>query len=181
MLGRAVHRELLEAMRAMKWIETEEFAPDLAYLEEIDEQGLVDDWLLINPQQRRASHELPSVGHRALFLRQRRVGRKGRFGVISESKHRPAALRIAGARKSYGDAIIDALAEPRVGAALLYPVVESVELTEPGRKPSERDVTIAVVLVAPASALGANQQVLKFVVKNMLLEDEPVVDAEGQT
>lgn len=174
-IGAIDHADLLTALRDLRWLTDDYFAPDLAFFEEL--AGQVDDWVVVMPQlaTRGSYRVLPSVGRRSLFRRDRTRGPL--FQAISDPKHRHAARRIAGSVVAYGDPAIEALHQDRRGALLVYPLIE--EDLDPPRTDDELDpkkVVIAFTLVAPRSALGGSGQLVQFEARNKALEKAAIVD-----
>lgn len=167
---------LLTALTGLVWLRPGYFRPDLAYLGEITDDEAVHDWAVILPQLHTAPIELPGIGPRNLFERQRRTRAEGvavdLFGALalSDPKHRPAAVRIAGARPSWADPAVDALVRPRRGAIILYPVVE-----QPTTAPQPDQIVIALSLYAPADALTRSGQVVQFRPRDSSTPKAPIV------
>ncbi|GAA2229049.1 hypothetical protein GCM10010232_14030 [Streptomyces amakusaensis] len=163
--GRLDAEEFLDLVQALKWDAPGRFGPHLAYLKEITRLSQVDDWTVIAPQHISKNNRC-SVGasSRAFSWFGRRRRRGDAFGAISEPKHRPAALRIAGALSHGGNDTVEGLVAERRGVVCLYPVVEpahraGIEATgtvEPGQ------VVMAFTFVAPASARSSDGKVLRF-------------------
>lgn len=176
MHGILPHGVVIGALRSLRWITPDYFAPDLAYYEEL--AGQVDDWVVVLPQtgNRGYKRKLPGVGERSLFRRERT--RYPLFQNISDPKHRHAVLRIAGARPAYGDAVVENLRRARRGALLIYPLVEQ-DLAPPrsadAMKPS--DVVVAFNLVAPIGAGPPSGQLVQFVARNKADAKAAIVDA----
>lgn len=153
LVGEVPAEMLLQALDGLIWLRESYFAPDLAYIKEITGTG-VTDWVVIAPQPRDGTRELEGLGPRGVASRQRRRG--DLFGALSDPKHRPPAARIAGARPSWEDYLIDSLARDHRGALLVYPVVE------PSTASNAREVVVAFTLFAPLSAQSPNGQVVQF-------------------
>lgn len=173
------HDEVVALLRKLEWSAEQQFAPHLAYLEEIGRNPRqVDDWLIVAPQHIGGSKYL-SLGSRerrfSWFGRERRRGPL--FGAISEPKHRPALLRIAGALPSCGDDATDALAAPRRGALALFPLVEPVNvpyIDSDGHLEPER-LVLAFAFVAPNSARGRDNRVVRFTTIDSSRQGEPII------
>lgn len=154
---------VLNVLHQLIWVDfSDQFRPDLAYLEEITPK-LVDDWVLIAPQLQK-NQKLDGLGDRSVFARERR--RDPLFGAISDPKHRQAALRIAEAISSYGDPDVDSLAADKRGAVLLYPIATK-------DKPDQ--VITAFTLVPPAAAITGNGRIVQFKAKDSK-SNKPIVD-----
>lgn len=164
--GTLTAEELLTLVRSVRWDAPGRFDPHLTYLEEISgSSAKVKDWLVLAPQHS-AGNKVCSWGSSsrtfAWFGRQRR--RRDVFGAISEPKHRPAALRIAGALPHSGNATTEKYVADHRGVLVLYPVVEPEdrpELEVTGRiDPSK--IVIAFTFVAPASARSNDGKLVRF-------------------
>ena len=173
-LGEIDSKSLINGMSGLRWSAQDYFRADLAFLEELGDEG-VDGWVVIVPQLGNKGYQrtLPGVGVRSLSQRKRR--RDIRFGAISDPKHRPAAIRIAGGRESYGDPVVEGLHRPRWGAVLIYPTVE--ETLDPARSDESIDaekVTVGFVIVAPNDVLSVGSRPLvTFVARNSALPNVP--------
>lgn len=178
LVGVADHLEVLRAIEAMRWMYPEDVAPDLAYLREIS-GALVDDWFVILPQTAmRPPRNLPDLGDRSVFKRERREGRGGRMGFVSESKHRPAARKVAGA-EDYADADLEAYVQDRRGAMIIYPVVTSSDLlTDAGPPLTKSDVILAMVLVAPGKALRTGLRLVEYTALSTRRASDPIIDVQ---
>jgi hypothetical protein len=102
--------------------------------------------------------------------------------VISESRHRNAAQRIAGISTERADPNADALATGRTGAIILYPVIEPRTLDghpdspiDPGR------VTIAFHMVTPLSTAPSDGKLIKWVAVDSSNPRAVVVDRTAAT
>jgi len=174
-IGTIDHASLAGALRGLRWVTDDYFAPDLAYIEEL--AGQVDDWVVVLPQlSTRGSYRvLPAVGRRSLFRRDRTRGPL--FQAISDPKHRHSVLRIAGIAAAYGDRVIEDLRQDRRGAMLVYPLIE--EDLDPPRNDDDLDpseIVVAFRLVAPRSAVGGARQLVQFEARNKMLERAAIVD-----
>ncbi len=153
LVGTLSAETVLNALAGLSWLENGYFDPDLAYVREITGDP-VAEWVIVAPQQK-DSRELNGVGLRSVASRQRRAGRGGLFGALSDPKHRPPAARIVGARPSWGDDYIDSLVSEKHGAMLVYPLVDA-------DADNEDEIIVAFTLFAPPSAQPANGQVVQF-------------------
>ncbi|MEU7136656.1 Z1 domain-containing protein [Streptomyces sp. NPDC046261] len=157
---------VLDVLSALKWHSGEQFAPHLAYLEEITKHSRqIDDWLVVAPQHTARRQQIvlgDSSRPFSWFGVERR--RDPLFGAISNPRHRAALLRVAGALPSCGDAATEQYATERRGALALYPIVEKRNAEsiasdghiDPGR------VVMAFAFVAPSAARGRSNQVVRF-------------------
>ena len=88
------------------------------YRRMIEEQEL-RDFLVIVPQPDTPTRPIGGVGARAIVSRDRREGRFGKFGEITEPKHKPAVERFVARDASTPASLRQFLAKER-GALLLY-------------------------------------------------------------
>jgi hypothetical protein len=175
-IGETDHETLLKAIRGLKWEDDDYFQADVASLEELVGED-VSGWIVIAPQLAGGMRRIfPGVGPRTIMRRDRRRGVK--FGAISDPKHRAAALRLADARESYRDPVIEGLRRPRLGAVVLYPLVED-DLVPP-ISDDEIDVsklTVGFTLVAPNDLDdGQRKPYVSFTVANQALANLPIVN-----
>jgi hypothetical protein len=172
----------LDIVRELRWGAPSQFAPNLAYLNEITRTATqeVDDWVLIAPQHSRRGQRvaLDSTERTfAWFARERRRGPL--FGAISEPKHRAVPLRIAGSLANSGDLVTENLVAPRRGVVIVYPVVEGKHrsaITEAGRLAPDK-VVMAFSFVAPAAARRDDGRVLRFTTVDSAKEGQAIIDA----
>ncbi|SEQ32074.1 Z1 domain-containing protein [Streptomyces sp. yr375] len=181
LVGRLDPAEFLDLVREVRWGAPSQFAPNLAYLEEITASSQVDDWLLVAPQHTKRGQRLALGGDGrtlAWFARERR--RSPLFGAISEPKHRAVPLRIAGALADSGDAATEILVTPRRGVVIVYPIVEAKhhsDIAGDGRLASEK-IVMAFSFVAPATARRTDGRVLRFTTIDSAKEGEAIIDAQ---
>ena len=169
------HSTLLNSIGEFCWVTTDYFTPDLAFFKEL--AGQVDDWVIMMPQlgTRGASRELPGVGPRSLFRRDRSRGPL--FQAISDPKHRHAVRRIAGSRDAYGDRVVERLRQGRRGGVLLYPIIErDVDPARADEEIARSNVVIAFTLVAPHDITVSMGQLVQFVARNSAAGNAAIVD-----
>ncbi|MDN3238676.1 Z1 domain-containing protein [Glycomyces tritici] len=159
--------EFLKLVSDLRWSDDGvRFLPNLAFLKKITqgERPKVDDWLVLAPQHNLDNTFTLEVNGRSYswFARDRR--RESLFGAIGDPKHRPAALRIAGAKTEVGNEVTESMKSPRRGVVVLYPVVEwdnRLEIGESGDiDPGKLVMTFA--FVAPASSQSSDGRVVRF-------------------
>jgi hypothetical protein len=164
--GRLDADEFLELVSDLRWSDDGKFLPHLAFLRKIthSEARKVDDWMILAPQHNRGNRfKLGESGRTySWFARKRRRGPL--FGAIGDPKHRPAALRIAGAIPTAGNAATESLKAPRRGVVLLYPVVEEDNrlAVEGADSIDPSKLVIAFAFVAPAAARSSDGRVVRF-------------------
>lgn len=177
-IGVTSNEAFLAALRSLTWTSNHHFEPHLAYF--VETAALVDDWFVVLPQQsrRKQLRNLPGLGQCSIFERKR--SRDPLFQAISDPKHRSAVLRVAGARASYADAIVEEYVRPRRGALLVYPIVE--EKLDPPVSSEElepRSVVLGLTIVAPTSARLPGSQLIEFTTRNKAQEKAAIVDVTG--
>ncbi len=166
---------LLVALRSLRWISVHHFEPDLKYL--TDCSDMVDDWFVVLPQQsrRKQARTIEGLGQRSIFERKR--SRDPLFQAISDPKHRPAVLRVAGALDPYGDLVVEEYVQGRRGALLVYPICE--ERLEPpisDEVVDSRTLVLGLTIVAPATARLSGRRLVEFTTRNKA-DERAVVDA----
>jgi len=173
-IGEVPHTTLLGAIRGLRWEEAGYFGADVAALAELSEAD-VSGWVVIVPQLKAMSRVLPDVGKRSLVFRRRRRGVL--FGGISDPKHRTAAQRLADAIDDYGDPKVESRRRPKLGALVLYPLVE--ERLEPPDSDEIIDVskvTVGFSLVAPAIDDSSGQKpYVTFTVVSQAQANKPII------
>jgi hypothetical protein len=157
-------------------------APKTAFYRRIIEEGELEDFLVIVPQPATSPVVIEGVGSRSVVSRDRRAGRGGKFGEITEPKHRPVVETFVSGQP---DESIADLYRPARGAMLLYVVREN----EPDYEPSElvpvSDESEAVGLIAafsaylPSAVLASGPLVLKFRVHDRARRYSPTVDVSS--
>ncbi|WP_052414092.1 Z1 domain-containing protein [Streptomyces glaucescens] len=182
LVGSLPAQDALCLFREVRWGAPSQFAPHLAYLEEISGASScdLDDWLIVAPQHTKRGQRL-TLGHSertfAWFGRDRRRGPL--FGAISEPKHRAVPLRIAGALADSGDPATESLVVPRRGVIVVYPVIEAkhrTDIAEDGRMAPDK-IVMAFSFVAPSAARGSDSRVLRFTTVDRSREGQPIIDA----
>uniref|UniRef100_A0AAU3IC64 Z1 domain-containing protein n=1 Tax=Streptomyces sp. NBC_01393 TaxID=2903851 RepID=A0AAU3IC64_9ACTN len=163
-VGTVSHDTLTRVLCDLRWSIPSQFSPHLEFLLEAGRQpAAIDDWLVITPLQTSANRvEARILGH-GPFTPARRGRRRGSlFGALSEPKHRAAALRVAGAVETVGNASVEQFVSPRRGAVLLYPVVESEPRLADDGTLNPGDVVMAFSFVAPSSSVGTGRPLVRF-------------------
>jgi hypothetical protein len=122
------HAQLLDIFESLTWGRPDLFAPHLEYLRDPSDNGCgTDDWAVILPQTSgRTATAGRILGSQSLSLVRRSRNAHGVFNRISGMAHRQSAERIAGALAlAPDDPFATQFHQPRRGALLLYPVLES--------------------------------------------------------
>jgi hypothetical protein len=157
--------------------------PKTAFYRHLIENGTLSDFLIIVPQLTGAGggiQEIQGVGPRAVVSRDRRGGRGGKFGEITDSKQRQVAVDFADANPA------DELApmyKSRRGVILLYiareahPDYDPSVVAEPAPNDPERGLIAAFSAYVPSAALVGNPLVLKFRVLDPSNNDSAAIDA----
>ncbi|MGX1542860.1 Z1 domain-containing protein [Streptomyces adustus] len=179
-VGTVSHETLTKVLCDLRWSMPSQFSPHLEFLLEAGRQpGAIDDWLVIAPLQTSTKRvEARVLGH-GPFTPARRTRRRGAlFGALSEPKHRAAALRIAGAVETAGNASVEQLVRPRRGAVLLYPVVESEPRLAGDGTLDPGDVVMAFSFVAPKSSVRTGGPLIRFRAIDSGRRDAIVIDRD---
>ncbi|MFF8020824.1 Z1 domain-containing protein [Streptomyces sp. NPDC007896] len=179
-VGTVTHETLTRVLCDLRWSIPSQFSPHLEFLLEVGRQSAtIDDWLVITPLQTSAKRtEARLMGHGPFTLARRTRRRGSLFGALSEPKHRAAALRIAGALETAGNAPVEQLVRPRRGALLLYPVVESEPRLASDGTVEPGDVVMAFSFVAPESSVGTGRPLVRFRAIDSGRQDAIVIDRE---
>jgi hypothetical protein len=178
----------LKAIGALRWHEEyghKVFAPALRFYADLVEQGRLDDVVVVWPELTRSTEtfRLAGLGGRQIVTRSRRAHPRIDF-VGSDSKHRDALERIAGAYKRFSDPEAERLrsAHGRRGAVLIYLAADlatfagpSCPPTELPKDPSPGDIAVLLSLVAPAGATPHGRSVIEWSVKRRSSWGAPTV------
>lgn len=176
-VGLVEHATFIKVLSALVWEDHDTVDPDLRWLNGLGSDQ-IKDWALLFPQHARSSEAkgiIFSKGPFSLFRRSRL--RPSYFSAISESRHRPIANRIAGAKPSIGDVETDALIAPRRGAVIVYPVIEKDQVVGlPSEEIDPKRVVVAFHIVAPKSAVSADRRLVTFTVRDTSRSSSPIID-----
>lgn len=168
----------LDIFDRYRWVQSDHFAPHLAFLRSITECDDVADWLLVAPQITTPAQQasLGTDDTFSWFARDRRNGRTS-FGAISAPRHRTSLLRIAGALPPSDDPATEALVRPKRGIIAVYPIVETPgrAAVETSRVLDPKSTVMAFAFVAPSSARRSDGQVLRFATIDSST-DTPIID-----
>ncbi|MDQ8698168.1 Z1 domain-containing protein [Hyphomicrobium sp. LHD-15] len=174
-IGEVDTDKFLRAIDGIKWITTDYYAPDKAFLHEIS--GVVRNWTVIVPQTGVAKNrrDLPDVGERVIVERGPKPPSNKLWGEPTDRKHRPAAQFLAGSLADYGDTVLSSRKSPDKGAVLVYPMAPNP--AELPAKPEPKDIVLGVAWIAPSHLRSSANEVVQFRAKNSDLANEPIVPA----
>lgn len=149
--------------------------PVLTYYEGLVENGMLKDFLVVLPQPGSSSVDIGGVGMRAVVERDRRAGRGGKFGEITDSKHRAVPQRFVNENPPIG---LEGFHSPRSGAALVYLARETAPdypTTAPATE-VESGLVVGFSTYAPSAAIAASPRVPTFTVRDPDRIDEATID-----
>ncbi|MGW0954817.1 Z1 domain-containing protein [Streptomyces sp. NPDC002545] len=183
--GTISHSTLLSVLGQLEWERPGHFDPHLTYLRQLDGTlAKVDNWLLISPRLAKSTRVEASVlGSLPLSLvrRSRQTG-KTSFGRIASVEHRAAAQRLIDESSSSpavppGQAVAVGRA---TGVMLLYPVVEGgshsdVQAVVRNGTADPSKIVMAFTLIPPASAISADQRLVRFKAKDSSHSDSATI------
>lgn len=177
-IGEIGTSDFLSAVHAIKWITSDYYQADKAYLDEIADK--IEKWIIIAPQtaDEKNKRDLPGVGLRTVFSRDLKPPHRKLWGEPTDRKHRPAVQFVTGNYPNdYGDPVLQPLKNPNVGAALIYPMApQPSELPKP---PQPDQIVLAVAWITPWSIKTGTTEVVQFRAKNSALAKEPIVPASA--
>ena len=188
-IGIAGAAELVERIERTKYLylyRERTIVPKLNFYKRLIEESALEDFLMIVPQPETELVDIQGVGKRSIIHRDRRHGRGGKFGEMTEPKNRPIAERFVGSQGE--DTPLDSLVSDTRGAVLLYVAKEQRPEYESNPRPKvhgtdpEHGLLIAFSVYVPGQALAKNPDVIRFEVIDKDREDSPIIDApeEGQ-
>ncbi len=158
--------------------------PKITWYRRLITSGMLDDFLVIVPQPASTQVDVPGVGPLSIVARDRRGGRGGKFGEITDPKHRSPAVSFVMGKPP------DALKtryNARRGAVLLYLAQESKADYDATPIPgiSENDPEYGLVAAfsayVPGEAIRTHPTVIQFKVRDPSNAEAPTVDAtEGE-
>jgi hypothetical protein len=170
--------EVAEAMEYIPYYRDRVVKPRLTFYRRLIAAGSLVDFLLVMPQPvGTESVDVDGVGVRSTVSRDRRPGRGGLFGEITDPKHRPAVERFVSG--PIPDELQSYHAVTR-GAVLIYLVRESTPDYGNGQ-PVPGVVAVAFASYVPALALGPYSSVIRFSVRSPAEPGVPTIDVrDGQ-
>ncbi|MEQ1786541.1 MAG: Z1 domain-containing protein, partial [Acidimicrobiales bacterium] len=169
--------EVVDALAATKYLPyffERVVQPKLTLYRRLIAQGLLLDFLVVAPQPAtELKVDIGGLGPRSVVSRDRRMGRGGRFGEITDAKHRPWAVSFV------GDSPLPQLQQrhlPTRGVVLSYLVKEGKPDYEVGDSP-EAGIFPAVSVYVPDASLPSSGGVLRFKVHDPGQSDAVIVEA----
>jgi hypothetical protein len=143
--------------------------PKTEFYRTLMNDGLLDDFLVVVPQPRTTKASIDGVGPRSVVSRDRRASRGGKFGEITEPKHRPAVNAFISAPESVPELAM--WTEGRRGAVVIYIAKESKSDYERGGdevdgSDPECGLVVAFSVWVPAEAISGKPPVLTFRVRD---------------
>lgn len=179
-VGKASQEMVLDAISRSKYLplyRERSVNPKLAFYRRLVEAKLLEDFLVVVPQPATKLVEVSGIGARAVISRDRREGRRGMFGEITDRKHRPAVAEfVAGAPPT----CLQKLHNSTRGALLLYLAKEDNPSYEPSPLPAnkaESGLVAAFSLYVPSKVFENLGAVLRFRVLDPSRGDEPSIEA----
>lgn len=170
------HADLLAVLDGITWIGEDTFKPDLAWLHSLTVDQL-NRWTVILPHQVRSTARRTIFGYGPFSIFERKRTTTGSLAVASESRHRNAALRIAGIRTEWPDSAADALSDGSTAAIILYPVISPGTLGEhPETSVDSKKITIAFHAVTPMSTRPASGKLIKWMTRDSINQGAVAVD-----
>jgi hypothetical protein len=155
--------------------------PRVAFYQRLIESEMLRDFLIVVPQPATEKREIQQVGKRSLISRDRREGRGGKFGEMTEPKNRPIMERFI--RGEVAKTQLAMYADDARGGVLLYVAKESEPDYEENPEPAldsahtEYGLVVAFSAYVPQKALAKDPDVIRFIVIDKDREDSPVIDA----
>jgi hypothetical protein len=161
--------------------------PMVRFWESLSTKGALDDVVIVWPQLTKAvvvTRDLPGLGAQQVVTRRRRVYPRVGF-VGSDSKHRDALQRIAGAKTAAADPVADGFRDPsgKRGSILVYVAADRTDAGDgesPAssleEKPTAHDVVVLMSMVAPATATPQGRPVVEWTVVRRSESGTVVVD-----
>jgi hypothetical protein len=171
--------DAIEASHYLPFYRERTVSPKTAFYRRLIKSGMLEEFLVVAPQPATERVEFAQVGERAVIARDRRAGRGGKFGEITDRKHRESV-------RSFVDGDVpSALVRyqaPARGAVLLYLARETEPSYQPSEQPipslvePERGLVAAFSSYVPGAALAHMSSVLRFRVQDPEHVDAPTID-----
>jgi hypothetical protein len=160
--------------------------PLVRFWDGLASNGALKDVVIVWPQLTKSvvTRHLPGLGDQQVVTRKRRAHPRFDF-VGSDSKHRDALERIAGADKKAADPEANSLRDPsgRRGSVLLYVAADRADAGD-GESPADSlaeqpeadDLVVLMSMVAPATATPQGRPVVEWTVNRQSQSGTVVVD-----
>jgi hypothetical protein len=184
LIGTLSSDDLLAAIEDTRYLylyDERAIRPKTKFYRRLIDTGDLEDFLVVVPQPETGVREIGGVGLRAVISRDRREGRGGKFGEMTEPKHRPIVQRFVA--QDVRDTALENLSSPKRGAVLLYIAEETEPEYESNPKPKlskndpENGLVVAFSAYIPETALEKDPAVIQFRVRDKTQEEAPTVDA----
>jgi hypothetical protein len=159
--------------------------PKTTFYRRLITAGSLKDFLVVMPQPASGVVEIADIGARSTVSRDRRSGRGGRFGEITDPKHRHAVEAFT-AVGDFGVSGLERWASPGRGALLLYLAKETKPRFEHASSPDlpkadpEYGLVVAFSAYVPSNCLAGYANLIRFRVRDVSQAGLPIVDAHGQ-
>lgn len=178
LVGVAPAQAIVKAIQSMKYLYRYgpvTVDPHVRFYRNLIESGDLSDFLVVLPQPDVDRHALADgVGVLSVVQRDRREGRGGKFGEITDPKHRPPIYEFV---NGLAGGNLRPFYEAHRGAVLLY----LIDDRDRHGTLDEEGLVLGYSVYLPGSSVQANQTVLKFRVHNPDQEDDATVDANRET
>ncbi|WBB96395.1 hypothetical protein O7553_24255 [Solwaraspora sp. WMMA2059] len=189
LVGVVPAEEFLRVLKTLVWHEdykTKVVDPTVRFYQNLVDGGRLQRAVVIWPQLVKSveSRMIPGLGQAQIITRSRRSSPRIDF-VGSDSKHRDAPERIAGASKGSVDAVADALRDQtgRTAAVLVYLAADiaSYDSDRPCRVSeisdpvSLGDLATLISIAAPATATPHGRSVIQWTVRRGGHEGDPTI------
>lgn len=187
-LGIAGGKEVVEAIDQTRYLylfRDRTVFPKVNFYKRLIGDGLLEDFLLVVPQPETDLVDILGVGKRSIIHRDRRHGRGGKFGEMTEPKNRPIVERFV--KQDVAGTALEDLTNPARGALLLYiakeqrPDYEATPKPKLSDKDSEHGLIVAFSIYVPEQALAKDPDVIRFEVIDKDRKDAPIIDAPAGT
>lgn len=155
--------------------------PKINFYKRLIDEGSLEDFLIIVPQPETELVDIQGVGKRSVIERDRRQGRGGKFGEMTEPKNRPIVERFV--NNHANDTALQPFVVDTRGAVLLYVAQEQRPQYESTPKPKlketdpEHGLVVAFSTYVPEKALAKDPDIIRFVVIDKDQEESPIIDA----
>ncbi|GAA1774304.1 Z1 domain-containing protein [Luedemannella helvata] len=160
------HRSMLAVLSKLTWLNTDTLQPELAWLGSLSPQQL-QNWVVIFPYQTRSTTRRTLFGYGPFSMFERRRTTTGSMSVLSESRHRNAAYRIAGVPTKHPDPAADNLHSAATAAIIVYPAINPGTLEGKAGDPIDPGkVTLGFNIITPYSSAPTSGRLIKWTAKD---------------